>query len=355
MDADILIVGGGLAGLAIAAHLSHSGHDFQLVEARHRLGGRIKTEAVDSAAFDMGPAWYWRGQPRVAALVQSLGLAPFEQQYQGLSAFEDETGRVQRGRGFASMQGSYRIAGGMATLTGGLAAMIADDRTHLGTSVTALDRKPGGVLATLSTGQRCAARQVILALPPRLAVDRIRFTPNLPEHQLRAMRETATWMAGQAKGVAVYDRPFWREAGLSGDASSRCGPMIEVHDASPAEDGPYALFGFIGLPVIARRDPERLTADILTQLGRLFGPEAAVPRQIFLKDWALDHWTATGLDHAPLYAHPDYGRSHKLAGAWEDVLVLSGTETAPQFGGYLEGALEAAENTLKHIDIRYER
>ena len=164
------------------------------------------------------------------------------------------------------------------------------------------------------------------------------------------MENTATWMAGQAKAVAVYDRPFWREAGLSGDAMSRHGPMVEIHDASPHQGGPYALFGFIGVPPQARSDEQALRQHLLAQLGRLFGAEAAEPKQLYVKDWAFDPFTATQADQRPLYAHPSYGMPRALADLWGGKLHMSGTETAPQFGGYLEGALEAAENTLSVLN-----
>ncbi len=52
------------------------------------------------------------------------------------------------------------------------------------------------------------------------------------------------WMAGQAKALAFYDRPFCREAGLSGSAFSQAGPLGEPQDASPPGAGEAALFGF---------------------------------------------------------------------------------------------------------------
>ncbi|MFS0906790.1 hypothetical protein AB3N02_27595 [Priestia aryabhattai] len=58
-------------------------------------------------------------------------------------------------------------------------------------------------------------------------------------------------MAGQAKAVAIYDRPFWRELGLSGFVSSWVGPLQEIHDASP-DVGSGALFGFLGIPARMR-------------------------------------------------------------------------------------------------------
>ena len=98
---DILIVGGGLAGLSLADALHRVGRDFVLLEARDRLGGRIKAAQVDGRAFDLGPAWFWDGQPRIAALIERFGLTQYDQFSRGDLVFEDERGQVQRGRGHA--------------------------------------------------------------------------------------------------------------------------------------------------------------------------------------------------------------------------------------------------------------
>ena len=346
MQTDILIVGGGLAGLSLAERLHASARDVLVVEARSRFGGRIETEMLDGGCFDIGPAWYWPGQPRIAALIQRLGLTAFDQYCHGALTVEDENGEVQCGRGYAALQGSFRLTGGLHALTGALAESLPEDRKHLGSAVTALEQTRAGVLVTLSSGESILAQRAVLALPPRVAAEWITFTPALPETAMRAMQDIPTWMAGQAKAVAVYDTAFWREVGLSGDAMSRRGPMVEIHDASPVEGGPFALFGFIGVPPAARRDEAALRTALVVQLARLFGPQAAHPRALYVKDWACDPLTATRLDQAPLYAHPQYGLPSALSHVWNGALVFGGSEVAPQFGGYLEGALEAAENAL---------
>ena len=343
-----LIVGGGLSGLALADALEAQGKDYLLLEARARFGGRIETRHEGGAGFDLGPAWFWDGQPRIAALIARVKAQKFEQFSAGALSFEDAQGTVQRGRGFASMQGSWRLAGGLAGLTDALASGLPDHRKRLGAQVTALERSTGICTATLQDGPTIEAERVVLALPPRVAAQ-IAFTPALPAASIEAMRNVSTWMAGQAKAVAVYDTPFWREGGLSGDATSRCGPMAEIHDTSPAAGGPYALFGFIGIPPHTRLIADELRRDIVAQLVRLFGPQAASPREVFIKDWAQDVFTATQADAAPLYAHPDYGLPHAMAGLWDGQLICSGTETAATFGGYLEGALEAAAQTLAQL------
>src|SRR3546814_5242306 len=72
-------------------------------------------------------------------------------------------------------------------------------------------------------------------------------------------RETATCMAPHAKYVAIYDAPFWREQGLSGEVRSARGPMGEIHDAS-MPGGSAALFGFLGVP--ARTRSEEHTSEL---------------------------------------------------------------------------------------------
>ncbi|MGC8202044.1 flavin monoamine oxidase family protein [Aliiroseovarius sp. PTFE2010] len=348
MQTDTLIIGGGLAGLFLAARLSALGHDFLLAEARPRLGGRIATLHQDGGAFDMGPAWFWPGQPRIAQLITQLGLSRFDQYAHGDLIYEDDQGQPIRGQGFASMQGSYRLTGGLGQLITGLSDQIDAGRVHLGTPITGLARHTDAITATVQTGQTIAARRAVLAIPPRLASD-IVFDPDLPGPAHAAMKATATWMAGHAKAVAIYDRAFWREAGLSGDAMSRFGPLSEIHDASPAQGGPYALFGFLGVPPQARADEQALKQHILAQLTRIFGPDAASPVTLAVKDWAFDRFTANGLDQQPLFAHPDYGLPAALSGLWNGKLIFGGTEVAPEFGGYLEGALEAAENALSQL------
>ena len=87
----MLIVGGGLAGLSLAARLhkqrASGGPSFQLLEARERLGGRVYTERGPddpaAAALDLGPSWFWPGQPRIERLLNELGLGWYEQYAKG--------------------------------------------------------------------------------------------------------------------------------------------------------------------------------------------------------------------------------------------------------------------------------
>jgi monoamine oxidase len=50
---------------------------------------RIQTQQFEGAEFDMGPACFWRGQPRIAVQVKRFGLAVLEQYSTGLQTVED--------------------------------------------------------------------------------------------------------------------------------------------------------------------------------------------------------------------------------------------------------------------------
>lgn len=349
METDIVIVGGGLSGLALADHLEKAGRNWHLLEAGSTLGGRIRSPMIAGGRFDLGPAWFWPGQPLIATLAERLGLQVFEQFSEGALAYQQPDGAVVAHRGMAPMQGSLRLAGGMIGLVDGLAASLPPERLHLDRPVTHLRREGERVIAVSGTGA-ISARQVVLALPPRIAADRIRFEPELPAHAMQAARAVPTWMAGQAKILAVYDRPYWREAGFSGDAMSRRGPMVEIHDASVMEGAPYGLFGFVGYPPETReRHRDALLDMAREQLAALFGPAMRKPLDLRMMDWADMVHVATALDRQADGTHPAYGLPEPLRGLWDGQLHFGSTETASGFGGYLEGALEAAQRASRDI------
>ncbi|WP_342068932.1 flavin monoamine oxidase family protein [Yoonia algicola] len=340
MHTPTLIIGGGLSGLSLAYALERAGHAYTLVEARNRLGGRIKSLAVDRAKFDLGPSWVWPGQTRMAELASALDLHLFDQWSAGEQLFEQASGEVVRGQGFMSMAGSLRIAGGTSALTDALAAHLDPENVMRDCTVSSIDDRPA---AHLNDGRTVTADRIVLCIPPRLAA-LIEFAPALPDNVLAALSAIPTWMGAHAKFVAVYPTPFWRKDGLSGDASSRRGPLAEIHDASP-EDGSFgALFGFVGLPAAVRAQAgDAVQTAALAQLENLFGPHAGKPIRTTLMDWSQAPFTAAPADATPPPGHPPYMMPALLRHVWDDRLIFAITEMAPDNGGLIEGALAAAE------------
>ena len=357
-SAPVVVVGGGLSGLAAAHLLEQLGLDVLLLEARDRVGGRILGHAAQAGGhrFDLGPAWVWPAiNPRLAKLLDALGLPLFAQHSAGAGLVETRAQSVQRhATGFMQQPPSMRILGGTAGLTDALRAGLSRTRVLLGARVSGLTAGAGGTVVVeyerAAQVERCVASSVVLAVPPRLLAASLHWTPPLPQALTQRWQHAPTWMAGHAKLLAVYAAPFWRAAGLSGSAVSQAGPLAEVHDACDAEGGQAALFGFVGVSVEWRRRLGRdaLIAAALAQLARLFGPEASAPLAVHLQDWAEEAYTATPADAQPLSAHPD-PIDPGLSAPWSDRIHLAGSEFAAEFPGYLEGAVVAAERAVESL------
>ena len=362
MHSSIIIVGGGLAGLTAARLLHKAGMAFLLLEARDRLGGRIlSADATGRPAadgFDLGPSWFWPGmQPQLAALVAEFGLPVFAQASDGDIVFQRTPHEnPQRFPAMRQQPPSMRIAGGTGALIAALAAGLPADSILPGTRVTQLALEGDGVeLSLVRAGktQKLRALHVVLALPPRVAEATISFAPSLDAETAGRWRETPTWMAPHAKFFALYERPFWREAGLSGAAQSMVGPLVEIHDATSAS-GTAALFGFVGMPAGQRQTAGRdaVIAASLRQLATLFGPQAASPVATLYKDWADDPLTATEADGLAT-GHPIPDRRPWIGGQWGRRVLLAGSETSMTEPGYLAGAVEAGERAAGELIARF--
>jgi monoamine oxidase len=353
------IVGGGLCGLAVANSLLLQGREYTLFEARERLGGRIVTAHSETTGLpvDLGPSWYWPDlHPRVAGLVASLGLESFAQWDSGTVLRRADPNAKPEASTDPVHGGARRLIGGMASLVQALADRLPAATVHTahelvsvrdaGAHVELQFRTAGGVVAVLT-------RHVVLALPPRLLDQRVSFEPALDGPIRRAMQGTPTWMAGQAKAVMAYDKPFWRADGYSGTAyaSFSQATLGEAYDASDAEGERGALGGFVALsPELRRQYRAGLRILVASQLAGLFGA-AAEEGEFIYQDWADEPLTCSTLDQAPLEAEPRYGSLPLRLSHWDDKLYFGGTETAAYGGGYMEGALEAAGRIRRDLSL----
>jgi len=375
-DIPVVIVGGGLSGLYAAFLLEQKGIAYRLLEARVTLGGRIAVakysdahannnstdidQAESSAAFDLGPSWFWPDyQTQLSSLIESLNLSRFAQFEEGDMMVERAANQPpMRMQGYKSAPPSMRLVGGMAALIDALYARLDASCIMTSQTVKQLNRTPqhievqsedssGHVTGHVTT---LRAQHVLLALPPRLVEGRIAFQPALPQDLSEQWRETATWMAPHAKYVAVYESPFWRKTGLSGAARSAIGPLTEIHDASTLE-GDGALFGFFGVPAQVRQSVSDtvLKEHCRAQLVRLFGIQASNPKAEYLKDWAQDSFTAMPADVTGMGQHAVAPPSKPKTGEWQDCLTGCGSEWSAQFPGYVAGAIDAATVAIQSL------
>jgi monoamine oxidase len=356
--AKVAIVGAGISGLYAAYRLKQIGiNDFIVLEARDRTGGRMySVSAIESKnggnkldRFDLGPSWFWpQYQSQLADLIKSLGLESLEQSEQGDSVLQPSAQQPPiRSSGHRGNPISMRLVGGMAALTDALAAQIDASKIQLQCVVTSIRTVDEQVAITYSDmnglQHTMMVEHVLLALPPRLATSTIVFEPPLPDDLKSHWDHMPTWMAPHAKYVAVYDQPFWREQGLSGQARSACGPLVEIHDASNPQ-GKAALFGFVGLPANQRQQLTQVELKSLCrkQLEALFGNEATTPQFELLQDWAIEPYTATAQDSSFSAQHAAAPPNQTATGTWRHRITGIGSEWSVEFPGYIAGAIDAA-------------
>ncbi len=463
IEADVAIVGAGLAGLVAARQVAAAGARPVVIEARDRVGGRVLNEQLgDGKVVEIGGQWIGPTQRRIAALAAELGVETFPTHDEGrhlvelggklasftghitdarlelvrdlskaisplaLADLEQARVRLDRmarqvpldapwsapkarlwdGQTFATWvrrnarTGATRTlfelaceavwaaepsdvsllhvlfythsGGGFNTLvgTGGgaqqdrfhggsqriallLAEQLGSERLLLGHPVRRVEHGADAVAVQADGeggepgGLTVRARRAILAIPPTLA-GRIAYDPPLP-----ARRDQLTQRMPQGtvvKTMAVYETPFWREQGLSGQAIAEAGPCRVVFDNSPPDGSPGVLLGFLegrlARELGARPAAERREA-ILTGHARLFGERAARPERFLERVWAEEEWTrgcygclmTTG-------GWTEYGQALR---APVGSLHWAGAETATVWNGYMDGAVQSGERAAAEV------
>ena len=241
-----------------------------------------------------------------------------------------------------------RFTAGAQAVPLAMAAHLGD-RVHLDAPVRHLDvLDDGGVLVGTARGQ-VRAQRVVVAASPGAAV-RIQFSPPLPQARKRWMERSP--MGDVAKIHTVYDTPFWRAAGYSGEATVYGEHAVGVvFDNSPDDGRLGVLVSFIyadrqhrwsRLPEAQRR------ADVLTTLTALFGEQAGAPRHYTEKNWPDDPWAHGGYAANPA---PGVWLEHGDTG-WRTAcgpIHWAGTETSPVWNGYIDGAIASGHRAAAEI------
>lgn len=362
---DVAIIGGGLSGLSLAQRLDDANRSFTLFESRVRFGGRIYSVPVSSFKdrsktnfrCDLGPSWVWPdSQPRIAEFIEKNNIEKYSQWNSGKNLYHKD--RQQPPIAYVSdstYDSACRIKGGAYQLIYVLLQQLPMEALKLNHHLLEVNNKHDHVelcFEVNSSRVRVKARQVVITIPPRLLANSVTFNPVLDFRLRELMNNTITWMASHAKAVIYYQKAFWRKADFSGNALAVYpgAALAEIFDACSPRAELAALSGFFALSAeIRSKYRGDLKALVLEQLVRLFGEEAAHPDEILIKDWFEDSYTATQADELPPGSHPQYGHTWLQLDHWNDKLYFSGTETAEQFGGYLEGALESAERVANSL------
>ncbi len=239
-----------------------------------------------------------------------------------------------------------RIVGGSQLISLRMAEQLGSTVVELATPVRAIRHSDAGA-TVVSDRLTVSAHRAIVAVPPALA-GRIAYDPPLP-----AVRDGLSQRMAQGsvvKCMAVYERPFWRDRGLSGAVTSVTGPVSVGFDNSPPEGSPGVLLGFLegraareaaDLPQTERR---RMVAECL---ARFFGPEAANPIGYVDRAWGADEWSRGCYGgFMPTGAWTDYGPALRRP---IGPIHWAGAETATVWNGYMDGAVGSGQDAARAV------
>ncbi len=238
-----------------------------------------------------------------------------------------------------------RLQGGAQGLALGLAASLGE-HLRLAAPVRRIEQR-GESVRVIADGLEVEAGAAIVATPPAIAA-RIEFDPVLPKLRSRLAER---FQPGRLnKCIALYETPFWRQQGLSGESVTDAGPVTLTFDCSPRDGASGVILGFVGGPeaeeMEAMSAPPRRAA-VLACFEKLFGPDAGHPVDYAEQEWSAEQWSGGGptsnfgpggwSECGPALREP-VGRIH-----W------AGTETATIWSGYMEGALQAGERAAAEV------
>lgn len=446
-EADVIVVGAGLAGLTATRELKEAGWTVKTLEARERVGGRLKgLDLGNGKAVDLGGEYFGDKSTMIAETAKSVGITGFRSYdegerltfvngrrhaYSGLfpwrmgpaaiadlgqailkierlakqvppdgpwnapnaEKLDSQTlwSWMQRNvttataRAFITMMieaafctrpsdvslmhvlyyanasggfryllevsggiQRYRFDGGAHSIPKRLAAKLPDE-VRVGAPVRRIEQRSDSVVVS-GPGFEYRGRWVVVAIPVTLA-GRIDYAPALPGYRDQF---TQRLPAGSAmKCLAVYDEPFWRADGLSGQITSSDGPFRVAFDTSPADGSPGVMSAFVtgsAARKLTRLTPSERRTAVLDGLVAGLGPKAGKPREFVEQNWLDEEftrgcyhgWGPPGLYTAfgPALREP-IGRIH-----W------AGTESGVHQMGSMGGAVDSGRRVARELFAR---
>jgi monoamine oxidase len=239
-----------------------------------------------------------------------------------------------------------RMLGGTQLVPIRLANALGSSHVLLGTPARRIVQTRTGVRVE-SDNLSVTGKRVIVAVPPPLA-GQIQYEPALPAMRTNLVKRMP--MGTLLKAEVFYEKPFWRDAGLTGQGLSDEGPITATFDISPPDGTPGILMGFIGgdrARAFRKLSPATRRQQVLTELSELYGPDALKPTEYLEFSWVTQRWTqgcpvsllAPGtLTHFGPALRRKIGRIH-----W------AGTETSTYWNGYMDGAVRSGHRAAREV------
>jgi monoamine oxidase len=233
---------------------------------------------------------------------------------------------------------AYSLAGGLADALGTRVLLDAP----VGRIVTVGDR------VTVEAGaETIEARYVIVTASP-VHRSTIEFRPALPDQHYGLSR---SWRLGAlSKAFVAYDRPFWRDSGLSGEGMSDDETAFLTFDVSPSADGPGILMVFCDARGFDAYGQDLRRKRVLRHLVHLYGERARHAIDYTDFSWGNDDFAPGGPN--PAVAPKAWTTFGRFLREPVGLVHWAGTETADETSGTMNGAILSGRRAAAEVAAR---
>jgi monoamine oxidase len=238
-----------------------------------------------------------------------------------------------------------RIVGGMGALYRPMSAQIGDS-LQLAAPVRSIAQDDAGVTVR-ADDTAVRARRAIVAVPiaiasqiiyePMLSVDRSFLHQRMPGGAV-------------AKINIVYDEPFWRADGLSGQSAAPGTPAQVTIDACTDSGTPGVLCVIVEGPIardMCNLDAAHRREAVLAELATRFGAKARSPVDFIEQNWTTERYSGGGMiSHAPPGVLTEFGPAlREPCGR----IHWAGTESSAVMCGWVDGAVRSGERAAAEV------
>jgi monoamine oxidase len=239
-----------------------------------------------------------------------------------------------------------RFVGGSALIAERLAGRLGAATVRLSAPVSKISVTGDKVTAATAAGEFDGTR-IIVTAPPLLA-GRIEYETALPHWREQLTQRVP--MGSVIKCQVVYDEPFWRAEGLSGQATGDGDGSRVVFDNSPPDGSPGVLLAFVEgdeARRLGRQSAQVRRAAVLGSLVRYFGAKAGSPADYLELDWQQERWS--GGCYGALFGPNVWTRYGHALTTPAGPIHWAGTETSSAWCGYMDGAVRSGERAAAAV------
>ena len=238
-----------------------------------------------------------------------------------------------------------RPVGGMGAIYGPIAAELGD-ALHLSQPVRKITQDADGVTVS-ADDVTVRARRVIVAIPLAVATS-IAYEPTLPVD--RALLHQRMPSGAVIKISIVYDEPFWRADGLSGQSTSPGSPATLTIDACTDTGNPGIMCVITEGPAarrLTKLDEAERKAVVIRELVDRFGSKANAHLEFHEQNWTLERYSGGGMiGHAPPGVLTEFGYTlREPCGR----IHWAGTESSAVMCGWIDGAIRSGERAASEV------